>query len=435
MIWLHVPFLNRFDSPQELVRIQHPSETEKSENLIPEKGDCYGLYPQNIAEDWNEYLLRSISDLFNKEKDFTINRMSANDAIRTHVGPSSPFEVLWKEVADRTTADGFFDEHVRIEDVVAAVSSAKIVLSSVPKRGSQLKIELLLEGGQRALWKPKIVEITEQIFGKPYDGPDRHNSEIVAFHLSRILNIRRTPVVVGRKVHLKNELFVTSEENLKRTFLYSSNGSFCFYGHCLYCDIRNPVCADHDGYLEGSVVLFLPEKLLPFSRMRSPWCRDYITHSSPSSVTNCSLCRGLKNHSFFGSEAVFLDLIDMAVFDYLMGNADRHLLEFTASKVYQFQRLALLDNGKGLRNSNVDELSILAPLYQCCRIRNSTYLSLLRFAQQDIATALDTQLRVDHLYPVLTEAGLAAIYRRHRHVLALLRLCVEKYGLRNVVRS
>lgn len=55
-----------------------------------------------------------------------------------------------------------------------------------------------------------------------------------------------------------------------------------------------------------------------------------------------------------------LNLIDVALFDFLIQNGDRHRYE-----VYK-EQIILLDNGKGLGNPLIDELDILAPLYQCC---------------------------------------------------------------------
>lgn len=55
-----------------------------------------------------------------------------------------------------------------------------------------------------------------------------------------------------------------------------------------------------------------------------------------------------------------LNLIDVSIFDFLIQNGDRHRYE-----VYK-DKIILLDNGKGLGNPMVDELDILAPLYQCC---------------------------------------------------------------------
>lgn len=56
-----------------------------------------------------------------------------------------------------------------------------------------------------------------------------------------------------------------------------------------------------------------------------------------------------------------LDLIDAAVFDFLIQNGDRHHYET------RNDRLVLVDNGKGLGNPYIDFIDILAPLYQCCR--------------------------------------------------------------------
>lgn len=55
-----------------------------------------------------------------------------------------------------------------------------------------------------------------------------------------------------------------------------------------------------------------------------------------------------------------LDLIDVAIFDYLLQNGDRHHYETRE------ERVILIDNGKAFGNPNKDHLDILAPLYQCC---------------------------------------------------------------------
>lgn len=55
-----------------------------------------------------------------------------------------------------------------------------------------------------------------------------------------------------------------------------------------------------------------------------------------------------------------LDLIDVAVFDFLIQNGDRHHYET------RNDRVVLVDNGKGFGHPHIDHLDILAPLYQCC---------------------------------------------------------------------
>lgn len=88
-----------------------------------------------------------------------------------------------------------------------------------------------------------------------------------------------------------------------------------------------------------------------------------------------------------------------------------------------------LDHGRGFGRANHDELTILAPLYQCCMVRASTLETLLRFHQGPISmgTALRESLRADALQernPVLTEPHIEAVDRRVGLVLKVIRDCL-----------
>lgn len=65
------------------------------------------------------------------------------------------------------------------------------------------------------------------------------------------------------------------------------------------------------------------------------------------------------------SSSRLLDLIDTAIFDFLMDNGDRHHYELPQHSFYN-PAVLLIDNGKSLGNPDEDHLDILAPLYQCC---------------------------------------------------------------------
>ena len=72
-----------------------------------------------------------------------------------------------------------------------------------------------------------------------------------------------------------------------------------------------------------------------------------------------------------------LDLIDMAVLDFLTGNMDRH--HYETFKLFGNDSFTLhLDHGRGFGRPFHDEASILAPLLQCCVIRQSTLGVLLK---------------------------------------------------------
>ena len=65
---------------------------------------------------------------------------------------------------------------------------------------------------------------------------ERHNAEIAAFHLDRILGFRRAPPVVGRMVNMTTELYALATGELLRTFFISPAQNLCFHGtdHSLY---------------------------------------------------------------------------------------------------------------------------------------------------------------------------------------------------------
>lgn len=68
----------------------------------------------------------------------------------------------------------------------------------------------------------------EIIEGEVYAGADRHNGEIAAFHLSRLLGLPTVPLAVGRRVSLKKQILPVASRRLSETFLkrrgwYDSN--------------------------------------------------------------------------------------------------------------------------------------------------------------------------------------------------------------------
>lgn len=74
------------------------------------------------------------------------------------------------------------------------------------RRGTQLKLVLELTNSQLVLFKPSWYSRDEIMNGSVYSGKDRHNSEIVSFHLAAILNLRYTPIVAGRRISLRDSI-------------------------------------------------------------------------------------------------------------------------------------------------------------------------------------------------------------------------------------
>uniref|UniRef100_A0A8B9HR49 FAM20A golgi associated secretory pathway pseudokinase n=1 Tax=Astyanax mexicanus TaxID=7994 RepID=A0A8B9HR49_ASTMX len=89
-----------------------------------------------------------------------------------------------------------------------------------------------------------------------------------------------------------------------------------------------------------------------------------------------------------------------------------------------------LDNARGFGRHSHDEMSILAPLTQCCIIKRSTLLRLRLLARPEfrLSDVMRESLARDSLRPILTELHLQALDRRLERVLKAVGRCVKKLG-------
>ncbi|KAG9350958.1 hypothetical protein JZ751_024847 [Albula glossodonta] len=348
----------------------------------------------------------------------------------------SPWEVAAQWVGPREV---YPDDTPEMAAVLTALATARVERADVGYKGTQLKALLVLDGGQKVVFKPKRYSRDYVVEGEPYAGYDRHNAEVAAFHLDRILGFRRAPLVVGRFVNLRTEIKPVATDQLLSTFLmqapflkpphqknpplltpvtravtvwifsYHGNNT-CFYGKCYYCRESEPACAEGE-VMEGSVTLWLPD-VWPLQKHRHPWGRTYREGKLARWEYDESYCEAVKKMPPYDAGPRLLDVIDTAIFDYLIGNADRHHYE-------SFQddggasMLILLDNAKRVRVSTWNRLNLL---------RGGALSAAMRQA-----TAHDPAA------PVLAEPHLAALDRRLIGILATVRQCIETQGPDNTL--
>ena len=89
-------------------------------------------------------------------------------------------------------------------------------------------------------------------------------------------------------------------------------------------------------------------------------------------------------------------------------------------------------------NSQIDELSTLEPLRQCCLIRATTLQKLLHFKNSDtsLAEAVRTSLNLDPLASKkVPQKHLTSLDRRLDIIISLVNDCVQTKGLHEVVRG
>ena len=116
--------------------------------------------------------------------------------------------------------------------------------------------------------------------------------------------------------------------------------------------------------LEGSFAAFLPSKsVVPRKTWRHPWRRSYHKRRKAAWETDPDYCDIVKDVSPYNQGRRLLDVMDLSIFDFLMGNMDRH--HYETFKLFGNNTYPIhLDHGRAFGKSGHDEISILAPLYQ-----------------------------------------------------------------------
>ncbi|XP_055300424.1 extracellular serine/threonine protein CG31145-like isoform X2 [Sitodiplosis mosellana] len=276
--------------------------------------------------------------------------------------------------------------------------------------GTQLKLIIDYGNNFEALFKPMRFPREQQTLPNHFYFTDfeRHTAEIAAFHLDRILGFRRAMPVTGRTLNITTEIYRVADEDLLKTFFVSPSNNLCFHGKCsYYCDTSHAICGNPD-MLEGSFAAYLPK----FDRST----------------------RKVKDIHPYSEGRRLIDLMDMAVFDFLTGNMDRH--HYETFKIFGNNTFTLhCDHGRGFGKPFHDELSILAPLLQCCMIRATTLERLLEFqaGPKPLSVVMRESLAKDPIAPVLWEPHLEALDRRVDLILKGVRDCVAKNSIDDVV--
>ncbi|KAL5284881.1 FAM20B family protein [Megaselia abdita] len=196
----------------------------------------------------------------------------------------------------------------------------------------------------------------------------------------------------------------------------STESEYCVYGKCHFCNEDETVCGDDDNMIEGVILYMVPGNI---AKKRSPWQRSYKDNVKAPWEDDLNYCKAIKEKT---ETTRILDMVDVAIFDFLMQNGDRHHYELREDRVL------LLDNGKAFGNPSKDFLDILAPLYQCCLLRKSTWERLQVFSGGTLTDLVDRLSKGDLLYPLITDKHKRAIERRLLVVYAVVEICIDRYG-------
>jgi hypothetical protein len=96
--------------------------------------------------------------------------------------------------------------------------------------------------------------------------------------------------------------------------------------------------------------------------------------------------------------------------------------------------LVHLDNGRAFGRYDFDDLSILAPIRQCCFFRYTTFARFYRLYRQGLSSLLDKSLSQHESLPkILIDKHLTALDRRLETLFINIDRCIEIYTIQGVM--
>lgn len=403
------------------------SETRSSTSRAQEQHDSFPdlvAYLKKTAPDASDVQVigRTDQELFN-----TYNKITFENTLKMESRDNMTLlERFHQHIAKRQM---YSDHDSIVEQLLHDLASRPIVRVTQKDGGTQIKLVIDYDNKQQALFKPMRFSRETQTQPNHFYFTDfeRHTAEIAAFHLDRLLGFRRAMPVSGRTLNMTTEIYEIADGELLKTFFISPSNNMCFHGRCsYYCDTSHAICGSPDT-LEGSFAAFLPSKEQANRKIwRHPWRRSYHKRRKAQWEQESDYCNLVKEIPPYDSGPRLYDLMDMAVFDFLMGNMDRH--HYETFRVFDNETFPLhLDHGRGFGRPFHDELSILAPILQCCLIRDTTLDMLLRYHNGPVplSQAMRESLAKDPVAPVLWEPHLEALDRRVNIILKAIRDCIE----------
>ena len=132
-------------------------------------------------------------------------------------------------ISDR---DLYPEDDPKVEAILRRMTTAPFASIEQKEGGTQFKLIVDLEDGGQALFKPMRFPRRQETLPNHFYFTDfeRHNAEVAAFHLDRLLGFRRAVPVAGRRINITRDIYELAEHDLLKTFFVSPAGNVCFHG-------------------------------------------------------------------------------------------------------------------------------------------------------------------------------------------------------------
>ncbi|KAB1261070.1 Glycosaminoglycan xylosylkinase [Camelus dromedarius] len=176
--------------------------------------------------------------------------------------------------------------------------------------------------------------------------------------------------------------------------------------------------------------------LWPATEARHPWGGLTRGQAGPVGYDE-SYCDAVKKTSPYDSGLASW-IIDTAVFDYLIGNADRHHYEsFQDDEAPVCSSFSIMPKALGtprwMREASWPRSISVHVVTHVKSIRVSTWNRLNYLKNGVLKSALKSALAHDPISPVLSEPHLDAVDQRLQSVLATVKQCTDQFGMDTVL--
>lgn len=171
---------------------------------------------------------------------------------------------IWEHFHLGISNEALYESDQLVSHILHSMATVPFAAISQKEGGTQFKLIVELEDGGEALYKPMRFPREQETLPDHFYFTDfeRHNAEIAAFHLDRLLGFRRAVPVTGRHINITRDIYELAQADLLKTFFISPAGNLCFHGKCsYYCDTSHALCG-HPDTTEASLAAFLPPKVI-----------------------------------------------------------------------------------------------------------------------------------------------------------------------------
>ncbi|CAF0758817.1 unnamed protein product [Didymodactylos carnosus] len=406
---------------------------EKPSKMIPiEK-----VIDENDKQQLRKYIINMLWKWKRKYRE--MKQINLAELLYEHIERDEPLKLntTWFEYLKTVTNLHLYNTDSQVlKHLLDQLLNNDVIQANELAQGTQIKLVLQLSDGIEGLLKPYRVPRNYQTLPDHYYFSDieRHHAEIASFHLDRIIGFNRVPPLIGRILNITGDLREHATPELAKTFFISPANNTCFRGHCsYYCDTAHAVCGRPRDYLEGSIQILLPRPpVIEWQKITHPYRRSYSAVRKAKWESNVNYCYDKVFTDDRYHNRLILDMIDLAVFDFLIGNLDRHHM----MKISSFglnSALIHLDNGRSFGRYDHDELTILTPIRQCCLFRYSTFQRLKTVYKERLSLLLYQSLKTERLKTILINEHLVAVDRRLDILFHVLNDCIKQHSVVDVL--